>query len=223
MKRILIGLILLTAFTLQAEAQKPTKQYPGKVKYQKTEQDATIFDVPYPADQVEGGLKDLAAKQGVKVKEKNGFYEARNLVLKNVDHKKHDVYYKVEKNGRNESKVYFILAEPGEDLVNRTSSHAALAASAAGGAVILASIAPHLDEHDFNMVKLQQEDAIKKAEKKLAGLQDEQSKLQKRLADINTELEKNAKDQNLATTELESKKSALAEFLGKRGEGKKKD
>jgi hypothetical protein len=223
MKRMLLGLMLLTAFALHAEAQKPTKQYAGTVKYLKTEQETTIFEVPYPADQVEEGLKGLASKQGVKVREKNGFYEARNLVLKNVDHKKHDVYYKVEKDGKNGSKVYFILAEPGEDLVNRTSSHAALAGSAAGGAVILASIAPHLDEHDFNMVKLQQEEAIKKAEKKLASLQDEQSKLQKRLADINKELEKNGKDQNLAATELETKKSALAEFMGKRGEGKKKD
>lgn len=219
----MIGLILFSVFALQAVAQKPTKQYPGKVKYQKTEQDATIFDVPYPAGQVEDGLRDLAAKQGVKVKEKNGFYEARNLVLKNLDHKKHDVYYRVDKSGKNECKVYIILAEPGEDLANRTSSHAALAGSAAGGAVILASIAPHLDEHDFNLVKLDQEEAIKKAEKKLASLQDEQSKLQKRLADINKELEKNAKDQNLAASELESRKSELADFLGKRGEGKKKD
>lgn len=223
MKRIMIGLILLGALALQAEAQKQTKQYLGKVKYQKTEQEATIFEVPYPANQVEEGLKDLAAKQGIKVREKNGFYEARNLVMKNLDNNKHDVYYKVDKEGKNDSKVYMILAEPGEDLANRTSSHAALAGSAAGGAVILASIAPHLDEHDFNMVKLDQEDAVKKAEKKLANLQDEQAKLQKRLADINKELEKNAKDQNLAATELESKKSVLAEFLGKRGEGKKKD
>jgi hypothetical protein len=223
MTRIIIAFLLFTAFAMQAEAQKPAKQYPGKVKYQKTEQDATIFDIPYPATQVEEGLKDLAAKQGVKVKEKNGFYEARNLVLKNLDHKKHDVYYRVDKNGKNESKVFIILAEPGEDLANRTSSHAALAGSAAGGAVILATIAPHLDEYDFNMVKLDQEEAIKKAEKKLASLQDEQSKLQKRLADINKEMERNAKDQNLATTELDSRKSALAEFMGKRGEGKKKN
>jgi hypothetical protein len=49
MKRPIIVLILLLVFGIQAEAQKPTKQYLGKVKYDKTEQEATIFEVPYPA------------------------------------------------------------------------------------------------------------------------------------------------------------------------------
>jgi vacuolar-type H+-ATPase subunit I/STV1 len=216
-------LFLATGFAyLQAEAQKPSRQYPGKVKYQKTEQDATIFDIPYPADQVEDGLKELAAQRGVKVKEKNGFYEARNLAMDKLGGKKHDVYYKVDKAGKGSSKVSMIIAEPGEDLANRTSSHAVLAGTAAGGAVILASIVPHLDEHDFNTLKLAQEEEIKKAEKKLASLQDEQSKLQKKLSDINKEIDKNATDQNNATSELEAKKAALAKFLEKREGGKKK-
>ncbi|HLO80890.1 MAG TPA: hypothetical protein VK166_08030 [Chitinophagaceae bacterium] len=225
MKRSAMALMLLLIFAFQTEAQKQTKQYLGKVKYEKTEQEATIFEVPYPAGQVEEGLKGLAEKQGVKVREKNGFYEARGLVLQKIGSNKHDVYYKVEKDGKNESKVYMILAEPGEDLTNRTSSHAELAGSAAGGAVILASIAPHLDEHDFNMVKMDQEAEIKKAERKLADLQDEQTKLQKRLADINKELDKNAQDQQKLTADLETKKSGLEELLNKRGNGKtgKKD
>lgn len=216
--------LLFLAFTflcLHAEAQKSSRQYPGKVKYEKVEQDATIFDVPYPAGQVEDGLKDLAAKKGVKVKEKNGFYEARNMSVDKLAGKMHDVYYKVEKDGKNECKVYMIIAEPGEDLTNRTSSHAALAGAAAGGAVILGSIVPHLEDQDFNVVKGKKEDEVKKAEKKLTDLQDDQSKLQKKLADINKDIEKNVTDMNNATAELEAKKSALAGLLEKRGVGKK--
>jgi hypothetical protein len=223
MKNVILIFMAIAFMWQQAEAQKSSRQYPGKVKYQKTEQDATIFDIPYPADQVEEGLKELAAQRGVKVKEKNGFYEARNLAMDKLGGKKHDVYYKVDKAGKGNSKVSMIIAEPGEDLANRTSSHAVLAGTAAGGAVILASIVPHLDEQDFNMLKLAQEEDIKKAEKKLAGLQDEQSKLQKKLSDINKEIDKNATDQRNATSELESKKSELAKFLEKREGGKKKN
>lgn len=222
MKKSLL-LIPVLFMAIQVLAQNSARQYPGKVKYLKTEQDATIFDIAYPASQVEDGLKNLAASKGVKVKEKNGFFEARNMMMDKLDGKKHDVYYKVEKAGRNESKVYMILADPGEDIVNRTSSHAAIAGAAAGGAVILAAIGPHLDEHDFNLVKAKQEDEVKKAEKKLANLQDEQSKLQKRLADINKELDKNSTDQNNAKAELEAKKSELGKFLDSRSGGKKKD
>lgn len=223
MKSFYLLFLAISFACLQAEAQNVTRQYPGKVKYQKTEQEATIFEVPYPVNQVEDGMKELAAKQGVKVREKNGFFEARGVVLEKISSDKQDVYYKVDRDGKNASKIYMIIAKPGEDLVNRTSSHVAIVGTAAGGAVILASIAPHLAEQDFKLVKLEQEEAIKKAEKKLSGLQDEQSKLQKRLADINKELEKNAKEQELAAADLESKKSSLAEFLNKRGSGKKKD
>jgi vacuolar-type H+-ATPase subunit I/STV1 len=223
MKSFLLLFLAVSFACLQAEAQIASRQYPGKVKYQKTEQDATIFDFPYPANQVEEGLKDFAAQKGVKVKEKNGFYEARDMTMEKLGGKKHDVYYKVEKAGKGSSKVIVIIAEPGEDLANRTSSHAVLASTAAGGAVILANVVPHLDEHDFNMLKLAQEEEIRKAEKKLASLQDEQSKLQKKLADINKEIEKNTSDQNNATSELEAKKAELAKFLEKREGGKKKD
>ncbi len=223
MKRLSLSLVLLLVFALRVEAQKQTKQYLGKVKYGKTEQEATIFEIPYPASQVEEGLKDLAAKQGIKVREKNGFFEARGLVLQKIGSNKHDVYYRVDKDGKNESKVYMILAEPGEDLANRTSSHAALAGSAAGGAVILASIGPHLDEQDFNMVKMDQEAEIKKTERKLADLQDEQTKLQKKISDLNKDLDKNVQDQKKLNAELGTKKSALAEFEQKRNEGKKKN
>jgi hypothetical protein len=223
MKSFFLLMLVIGFLCLQAEAQKPTRQYAGKVKYLKTEQDATIFDVAYPPNQVLDALRDLAGQRGVKIKEINGFYEARNLAMEKLGGKVHDVYCKVEKAGKGNSKVYMILAEPGEDLVNRTSSHAVLAGTAAGGAVILAAIVPHLDETEFNSLKLAQEDEIKKAEKKLASLQDDQSKLQKKLADINKEIDKNAKDQNNATAELEEKKADLAKFLEKREVGKKKN
>jgi hypothetical protein len=223
MKSFFLLFLAIGFSCLQAEAQKPTRQYPGKVKYQKTEQDATIFDIAYPPNQVLDALRDLAGQRGVKVKEVNGFYEARNLSMEKLGGKKHDVYCKVEKAGKGNSKVYMILAEPGEDLTNRTSSHAVLAGTAAGGAVILAAIVPHLDEREFTALKMSQEEEIKKAEKKLASLQDEQTKLQKKLADINKEIDKNAKDQTDATSELEEKKAELAKFLEKREGAKKKN
>ncbi len=221
MRQFFLIFLAFTFLGLHADAQKTSRQYPGKVKYQKVEQDATVFDIPYPAGEVEDGLKDLAAKKGVKVKEKNGFWEARNIPVDMLGGKTQDVYYKVEKDGRNECKVYMIIAEPGEDIANRTSSHVDLAGAAAGGAVILASVVPHLDDHDFGVVKGRQEDEVKKAEKKLASLQEDQSKLQRKLDDINKDIDRNSKDLSNAAAELESKKSALAGLLEKRGGGKK--
>jgi hypothetical protein len=174
MKNSFVILLALCLFSLQLAAQKASRQYPGKVKYQKTEQDATVFDVPYPANQVEDGLKDMFQKKGVKVKEKNGFYEAPSVKMDQHGVKSGDVYYKVVKDGKNDCKIYIILTEAGEAPESRTSSHADIAAGAGlGTGAVLGGIAPALDEYDFSIVKAKQEEEVKKAEKVLNVLVEE--------------------------------------------------
>jgi hypothetical protein len=212
--------LILVCSAYQVQGQQHARQYPGKVKYLKKDQEATIFDLPYPASQVEQGMKDLANKQGVKVREKNGFYEVKGYKSEKLAGV-YDVYYQVDKAGKRESKLAVIFTEPGEDLSNRTSSHAALVGAASGASVVLASIAPHLDNHDFELLKQDQEEDIAKAEKKLSELQEEQSRFEKKIADLQKELEKNRTDQNNKAAEIEAKKSGLAKFLESRN-GKKK-
>jgi hypothetical protein len=222
MKNSFVILLALCLFSLQLAAQKASRQYPGKVKYQKTEQDATVFDVPYPANQVEDGLKDMFQKKGVKVKEKNGFYEAPSVKMDQHGVKSGDVYYKVVKDGKNDCKIYIILTEAGEAPESRTSSHAAIAAGAGlGTGAVLGVIAPALDEYDFSIVKAKQEEEVKKAEKKLSGMLDSQSKLEKKRADLDKDIEKLKQDQINLQAELEAKKTALVELLDKAGKGKK--
>jgi hypothetical protein len=222
MKNSFLLLVVLCLFSLQLSAQKASRQYSGKIKYQKTEQDATVFDVPYPADQVEDGMKDMFQKKGVKVKEKNGFYEAPNVKMDQLGSKAGDVYYKVVKDGKGESKIYVILTEPGEAPESRASSHAAMAAGAGlGTGAVLGGIAPALDEHDFNVVKAKQEEEIKRTEKRMGGLLEDQGKLEKKRADLDKDIEKLKQDQINLQSELDAKKTALATFLEKAGKGKK--
>lgn len=220
--RKILSILVLCLLSLHLFAQKASRQYPGKVKYMKTEQDATVFDAPYPADQVEDGLKGMFQKKGVKVKEKNGFFEAANVKMDQLGNKSGDVYYKVVKDGKTGSKIYVILTEPGEAPESRTSSHTSMAVGAGlGTGAILGDIAPALDEHDFNVVKARQEEDIKRTEKKLSGLVDDQGKLEKKRADLEKDIEKLKQDQINLQADLEAKKSALATFLEKAGKGKK--
>jgi hypothetical protein len=222
MKHSFFLLLVLCFCSLQLAAQKASRQYSGKVKYQKTEQDATVFDVPYPADQVEDGMKDMFQKKGVKVKEKSGFFEAQKVKMDQLGNKTGDVYYKVVKDGKNDSKIYVILTEAGEAPENRTSSHSTLALGAGlGTGAILGGIAPALDEHDFNVVKTRQEEEIKRTEKRMSSLLVDQGKLEKKRADLDKDIEKLKQDQINLSVDLEAKKSALATFLEKAGKGKK--
>lgn len=220
-KLFLFVLLLVSAIGIYAQdINTAVRSYPGKVKYQKTEHDCTIFEMPYPKDQVEEGMKKLMEERGAKVREKNGFYEVKNISIVKLQNKVCDGYYKIEKDGKTGSRVYLILAEPGEDLGNRTSNHAVVAA-AAGGVALASAMGSSLDDHNFDVQVKQQEEDLKSAEKKLNKLQDDQKNLQKKLSDLQTSIDKNSQDQTRMQKEIEAKRATLESF--KAGRKGKKD
>ena len=204
-------LLLLAGAVIGQDNVKALRHYPGKVKYQKTELDATVYEVPYPKDEVEAGMKKMMDERGIRVNEKNGFYEAKNVTLVKRGNHVCDAYYKVEKDGKTASKVYLILTEPGEDVSNRNSSQAMVAA-AAGGTAVATAMGSSLGDHNHDVQIRNQEDEIKTAEKKLSKMADEQKSLQKKIADLQNSLDKNAQDQSRLQQEIEAKKAALESF-----------
>ena len=221
--RKLIFSITAILFIQAAHAQEilnaGVRHYPGKVKYQKIEQDATVFEIPYPKDEVEEGLKKMVEARGVKQKEKNGFYEAKNISIEKLNGRVCDMYYKVEKDSKTASKVYMILTNPGEDLASRTSSHNALLADA-GGVAVVATVGTALHDNNNDMRIKDQERDIKNAEKKYQKLLEDQKYLEKKKLELDKDIEKNKQDQAAMLKEIEARKSALDSFKGvKKSEG----
>jgi hypothetical protein len=204
--------LVLSVFTFGQDINNANlRHYPGKVKYQKVEHDATVFDIPYSRDQVEEGMKKLAESRGVKAREKNGFFEVKNISILKLNGRVCDMYYKVERDGKTSSKVYMILADPGEDLNNRTTSHNNLLLTA-GGVGVIAAVGGHLDDHNHDVTIRSQEDDIKSSEKKYNSLVEEQKRLEKKLADVQKDIEKNKTDQARLQSEIDSRKTALDAF-----------
>ena len=219
MKKLILAMVVLLASATgySQDVNSAVRHYPGKVKYQKTEQDATIFELPYPKDEVEAGMKKLLGEKGIKAKERNGFFEAKNVKISKLHNKIYDVYYKVEKDGKTASKVSMILTEPGEDVTARTSSHAVIAA-AAGGTALAASVGSSLNDNNFDLRVKDQEADIKSAERKYQNLLEDQKRLQKKMSDLQTEIDKNTTDQTRLQQEIEAKKKILEDFkAGKKG------
>jgi hypothetical protein len=205
---------ILFAIPSFSQNQKYTRKYSGTVKYQKTEQPATVFEFPYPASQVEDGLMEFFREQGSKPKESKGFYYVSNVRMPKED-KVNDIYYKVEKDGKEASKVYAIVTEPGENPVNRTSSHNALVAAGAGAGVV-AAVGPAMEDHDYKVQLEKQEEEIRKSEKKMNDLLEESKKLEKKSADINKEIEVNRQEQEKLQAELDNKKQLYQQFVEKK-------
>lgn len=204
-------MLFIVTFSVIAQ-QRQARQFPGKVKYGKTELDATIIDLPYAAGDVEDGLKEFLARNNVQVKVRNGFFEGRGLRIDSFDIKMFDVYYKVDKSSKSGSWLYIILTEPNEDPAARHTQHAEMAALK-GGTAILSAIPAALDDYDFNLNVRRQEEEIRKMERRMLTLSDSQSKLEKRKAELEAELEKTKKEQEDLKKESANKKTALEQFI----------
>jgi len=211
---LMVTVFLFLAFQSFSQDQKYTRKYSGTVKYQKTDQPATVFEFPYPASEVEDGLMAFFREQGSKPKESKGFYYVSNVRMPKED-KLQDIYYKVEKDGKEASKLYAIVTEVGENPVTRTSSHNELVAAGAGAGVV-AAVGPAMEEHDYKVQLEKQEEEIRKSEKKMNDLLDESKKLEKKRSDIDIEIETNKQDQEKLQAELDNKKQLYQQFVEKK-------
>jgi hypothetical protein len=206
---------------VQAQSSiEPTRRYEGTVEYQKTKQPATILEFNYPEKDVEQALEDYVQKQGGKVKSSKGFFNAKDVKLHNRENKHFDVYDKVTGSGKGEnakSKVYLILAEPGEDILLRTGSssngHAAAAASV-GAVTFFDGLGSELGEYDLDKRIGEMEESVKKANRDLNSLDKKRQSMEKELDDIRKEIER----QN---GEIEKQNTLLAQVKEQK-EGKKK-
>jgi hypothetical protein len=207
--------VFLYSTTSFSQDQKYTRKYSGTVKFQKTEQPATVFEFPYSVSQVEEGLIEFFKTQGSKPKESKGFYFVSSVKLLKDDNRFHDIYYKVEKDGKEASKLYAIVTELGENPVTRTSSHDALVATGAAAGIV-AAMGPALDDHDYKMQLEKQEGNIRKTEKKMTSLIDEGKSLEKKKAGIDKEIEVNKQEQQKLQTELDNKKQLYQQFIEKK-------
>ena len=158
-------------------------------------------------------------KQGGKVKTNKGFFTVKALKLHNRENRYFDVYYKVTGSGKGDnanSKLYLILAEPGENILLRDpdANHAGKAAAASVGAVtFFGALGSEVSEYDLDKKISEQKEAIQRTEKELNNLDKKRQSLEKQLEDVRKDIEQ----QN---AELEKNKTILAQFVEKK-EGKK--
>jgi hypothetical protein len=217
MNRIIIFFVALQFLSVCGfgQEQKFTRKYSSTVKYQKTEQPATVFEFNYPASEVEDGLMEFFMNQGSKPKESKGFFYVSGVKVSKEDNRFYDVYYKVEKDGKAASKVYAIVTDLGENPLTRSSSHNALVATGAGAGIV-AAVGPAMDDHDYKVQLAKQEEDIRKAEKDMNDLLDEGKKLEKKRVELDKQIETNKLDQEKLQTQIDTKKQVYQQFVEKK-------
>lgn len=191
--------------------------YDGKLDYQKTQQPVAIIELSYTQDVVEDGIKDYMVKRGIKSSSAKGFTVFRSARLDSNDTDLSDLYFKIERKGRKEKDVTIITllpTKPNQDILAVSGdSTAGLRIEKAKS--FLNQIAPSLDAHNTDVQFLAQQEVLKKSQKKLNSLMNDQNDLEKKIRKIQADQDQNKSDILKTTQDIQTTVTSDADVKNK--------
>jgi hypothetical protein len=214
MKLSLPLMVLVTVISLST----PVFSQSGEttVDYQKGDRVAATIEFPYSAEIVEDAIKQYMERKGGKSDHIKSFDVYRNTRLDENDPEIVDVHFKVDRKifkERESSVVFLLLGRPGENIGARTIDDRF---KVSDSKELLNRIAPYIDLYNLDVQIKKQEEVVKKSEKRLLNLKDDQYDLEKRLKTLQDKITQNKNDQLLQTEDLNRQKESLNVILNKK-------
>lgn len=213
MKKLFVLFIsLLTAAAIHAQPQATE----GTAEFQKTQQPAAIIELPYAESVVEKAIADYMAKKGSKGSDTKGFKTFRGYKLRDSQDYTSDLYFKIDRKSRKEKDltvVSLVVGKNGEDVKTRLAPDNS---SIDGAKDLLNDMLPSIEAYNLELQITDQDEVVKKAQKKFDGLADDQKDYEKKIKNLQDKLEQNKKDQEKQTDEIKKQKDILDTLRGKR-------
>lgn len=211
-------LVLLIAFICSVTAWSQSTATEGKIELDKGQKVAAVMEVPYDQDVVESAIKDYMSKKGVRSDKSKGFMVFRGTKVTDQDLEVADLYFKVERKSRkdkNESRVYLVVGRPGENVGLRTADDRH---QVENGKEMLNNMLSSVQGAGLEAEIAAQEDILKKAEKKLQNLEEDQRDLEKRIKNLEEKIDENKQDQRRQVDDV-AKQRAMLEGMKARRRG----
>lgn len=211
-KTLFLAVFAVFAFIANAQVQA----IDGLVELQKGQnKHSSVIELNYPPDIVKEAIKESMSKQGIKEQKVKGMQVFRGVKLEGDDELT-DLYFKVDQKSRKEketSVVHLVVGRSNENIALRSehdrhkSEH---------GKAFLTGIVPTIAAHHLEVSINDQSNVLKKSEKKLKGLQDDQVDLEKRIQNLQDKLVQNKKDQETQTADVARQREVLQAMQSRR-------
>lgn len=188
----------------------------GKLDYQRGEKVAAIIELPYSPDIVEGAIKNRLESATVKEERLRGMQVFKGGRLTPTDGEVVDFYFKVDRKGRRDdstSVVYLILGRPGENVALRTLNDDFRVQDAKK---FLNSFVPVAAAYKLETDITRQDDLVKKSERSLNNLLEEQKDLEEKISDLQERLALNKRNQEAQSAQLQQQRSQRDLLVSKR-------
>ena len=199
---LIAGLLSFSVFTAQSQIEAKE----GKIKINKTEKNTAVIELPYSTEVVEEAIRKQFALSGIKPDKSNGFQVFRGVRLDESDGELSDLYFKVDKKSKKEknvSIVHLVVARRGHDIAATTTENSY---NGSGGVRFLNGIIPAVESHNINVDLEKQVEVVRKAEKKLKELEDEQKELERKMVKMQEKLDENKINQEKQAEEIKTQK-----------------
>ncbi len=213
MKKSLLFVIALIAFRLTTFSQ--AQAYEGRLDYQKTYQQVAIIEVPYKDGVVEDAIKDYLAKKGLKSSSSKGFDVFRGAKLDDADTDPSDLYFKIErkKKDKDYTVISLLATKANQDILARPATDSTGQMDKAKS--LLNSLVPYIDAHNTDVQVNNQQDVLKKAQKKMNSLISDQSDIEKKIRKLQADQDQNKSDIIKQTQDIQNTVTADADVKNK--------
>lgn len=205
---------MFAATVLVANAQ--VTAIDGMVEYQKgSNKRSSKIELAYPPEVVKDAIKESMAKQGIKEQRVKGVQVFKGVML-DGETELSDLHFKVESKSKKEkdiSVVHLIVARSSENVALRAEQDDYKSES---GKVFLNGLVPKVANHNLDLNIKEQDQLVKKAEKKLRNLESDQKNLERRIQDLQDKLVQNKKDQESQTAEVAKQQEVLETMQSRR-------
>jgi hypothetical protein len=211
MKKIYFVLLAITVFCLQTIAQS----YVGETKINKLPKMAIINELPYSPDVATNGIKKKMSQMGYTAKENDGYLVYKNVSMPEIGPGKYNLYFKTERLNKKESgqsKVYMLISDSYDAFINETRDGDAVR----NGKSFLNSLGVQAESASVDKEILNEEENLKKAEKRYNNAVDDGNDLEKKRRKLEEDIAENKKAQELRKAEIEKQKQVVEAARNKR-------
>jgi hypothetical protein len=187
-------------------------------------QPGLVLELPNNTDVAEGTILQKLKETGYSPETKgklfwkknklDGFYVFNGIQLPALDNQKLDMYFKVEpksKTQKDQSIIYLLVSKGYDNFISPEADTATFLAATA----FLDGFVASTESYRLNLDIEEQEKVVKKAEKKLADLQDDDKTLGKKIEDLQADQRNNKNDQAMQEKEIANQKTKLEELKSK--------
>jgi hypothetical protein len=216
MKRIFLFLIAVVIITM-AKAQP--QAFEATTDFQKTTQPAAVIELPYTESIVEKAVSDYMNRKGMKGNDSKGFKVFRNYKLREDQDHMSDLYFKIERKSRKEKDITvlsLVVGKTSEDIKTRVSPDNS---TLDGAKELLNDMVGSIDAYNLEVQIKDQEETVKKSQRKYDGLVDDQKDYEKKIRNLQDKLEENKKDQQKQQDEVKKQQGLLETLRSKRKSG----